>query len=225
MKSKKTECPLCIHVLIIEDNRFIREGWEFTLSSTEDIKTIGSFENCEKAFSTDILKLTDVVLMDIGLPGMSGIEGVKYVKANYPEILIVMCTVNEDDNSIFEAICAGAVGYLLKRTTPDDLLAAIRESYNGGSPMTPSVARKVIASFQKIPARSDNPSQSLTDRENEILTRMANGKTYTAIASKNYRCTAAVKLSQKACAEKLFSLPVNPSFHFKKNTDLSENIL
>jgi len=110
---------------------------------------VGSFSDCESAIKSDAPQTTDLVLMDIGLPRMSGIDGVKYLKEKYPDIIIVMCTVHDDSDEIFQAICAGAVGYLTKKTSPDELIKSLIEAYNGGSPMTPSVARKVISFFPK----------------------------------------------------------------------------
>jgi len=171
-------------ILIIEDNKFIRSGWEIALSNEEDFKIIGSYRSCESAFKNKSIKDADLVLMDIGLPGMSGIEGVKYLKEKYPEQIIVMCTVHDDDEKVFNAICAGAVGYLLKKTSPDELVSALRDAYNGGSPMTPSVARKVIASFQKKQLKSFTGEKvELTEREEQILNLMAEGKQYTEIAN------------------------------------------
>ncbi len=172
-----------IHVMIIEDNRYVRTGWELALQHEDDFIVTGAFGSCEEAFQHPEIEEADVVVMDIGLPGMSGIEGVKYLKEKYPEQTIVMCTVHEDDEQIFEALCAGAVGYLLKRTTPEELIKALREAHRGGSPMTPSVARKVIRSFQRKPLKSFTGEEvSLTEREQQILTLMAQGKSYATIA-------------------------------------------
>jgi len=172
-----------IKILLIEDNKFIRSGWELAISKEADFEITGSYRSCESAFINKSIEDADLVLMDIGLPGMSGIEGVKYLKEKYPEQIIVMCTVHDDDDKIFEAICAGAVGYLLKKTLPDELIAALRDAYNGGSPMTPSVARKVIASFQKIQLKSFTGEKvELTEREQQILDLMAQGKPYSEIA-------------------------------------------
>jgi len=178
--SKNSEA--IILVALIEDNRFIRSGWEVTFDDTPDCKVVGSFGSCEDAFDSESLELADLVLMDIGLPGMSGIEGVKLLQEKNPEQLIIMCTVHEDDEKIFEALCAGAVGYLLKNTPSEELVQAVRDAVDGGSPMTPSVARKVIASFQK-PVDSTSAEQiELSEREEQILRLMAQGKTYSAIA-------------------------------------------
>ncbi|GAB4376038.1 MAG: response regulator transcription factor [Calditrichia bacterium] len=172
-----------IHVLLIEDNKYIRSGWELALQNEDDFVITGSFGSCEEAFTDSTIGDADLVLMDIGLPGMSGIEGVKYLKEKYPSQIIVMCTVHEDDEKIFEALCAGAAGYLLKKTSPADLIKALREAYQGGSPMTPTVARKVIASFQKKPLKSFTGEKvTLSEREEQILALMAQGKSYNAIA-------------------------------------------
>ncbi len=172
-----------IKVMIVEDNRFIRTGWEAVIQANKSFNLVGSFPDCESAFKSDVHPKADLVLMDIGLPGMSGIEGVVYLKEKYPEILIVMCTVHEDSEEIFQAICAGAVGYLTKRTSPDELIKCLIEAYNGGSPMTPSVARKVISSFQNVKvSNTENIICELSEREQKILNLMAQGKSYNTIA-------------------------------------------
>jgi DNA-binding NarL/FixJ family response regulator len=172
-----------IKIMIVEDNRFIRTGWEAVIQANKNFNLIGSFADCETAIKSVAPKKSDLVLMDIGLPGMSGIEGVKFLKEKYPEIIIVMCTVHEDSEEIFQAICAGAVGYLTKRTSPDELIKSLIEAYNGGSPMTPSVARKVISSFQNVKVIDrEEILAELNEREAQILNLMASGKSYNAIA-------------------------------------------
>lgn len=201
IKSKSKER---IHILIVEDNNSIREGWQYVFEKVDDFTVVGSFESCEDAFKSESLQIADVVLMDIGLPGMCGIDGVKYIKKMYPEILIVMCTVYEDDDKIYEAICAGAVGYLVKKTAPDEMIKAIREAYNGGSPMTPAVARKVITSFQRKPSnpRSDTAAE-LTERESQILNFMSNGKSYNSIAESLFLSVDGVRYHIRNIYEKL----------------------
>ncbi len=176
-----------IKLMIIEDNRFTRIGWEAVIQANKNFNLVGSFSDCESAFGSDVPQTADVVLMDIGLPGISGIDGVKYLKEKFHDILIVMCTVHEDSEEIFQAICAGAVGYLTKRTSPEELIKSLIEAYNGGSPMTPSVARKVIGSFQNVKAFDDeNKISELNEREEQILNLMAQGKSYNAIADEVY---------------------------------------
>jgi DNA-binding NarL/FixJ family response regulator len=119
----------------------------------------------------------DIVLMDIGLPGMSGIEGIREIKKKMPQQDIVVLTVHDDDDLVFEALCAGACGYLIKDTPPEKLLEAIREAHHGGAPMSATVARLVVRSFQM------EPHAALTQREQDILAQLCRGKSYKMIAS------------------------------------------
>jgi DNA-binding NarL/FixJ family response regulator len=178
---KKTH-QLPLYVSIIEDNRFFRSGWEAIIRGNPDFSLAGSFSGCEEAFQSETLGESDLCLMDIGLPGISGIEGVRQLKQIHPAIAVIMCTVHDDDVSIFESICAGAVGYLLKKTEPDDLLQALKDAAAGGSPMSPSIARRVILSFQTPAARPVAENDSLTSRELLILQQMALGRSYGSIA-------------------------------------------
>lgn len=175
--SKKVED--LIKIIIVEDNRYMREGWTTILDFESDFVVLGAFESCEEAFDTDLLSRTDIILMDIELPGMSGIEGVKHVQKEYPEISVIMATVFDDDKNVFDALCAGAVGYLMKKVSPEDLKKAIRDAQNGGSPMTPNIARKVISTFHQ-PVPSDKENQ-LNEQELKILEQLAKGKSYAAI--------------------------------------------
>jgi DNA-binding NarL/FixJ family response regulator len=169
-------------IAIVEDNPYVREAWATTLALTPDFGIVGSYRDCETAFQASEFPEADVVLMDIGLPGMSGIEGVAHIAVHHPKMSVVMCTVHEETGKIFDALCAGAVGYLLKEIEPEELVRAIRTAANGESPMTPRIARKVIAHFQK-PA---DPEVQLTDRERETLELLALGKSYAAIAEQLY---------------------------------------
>ncbi len=168
-----------IKIVIIEDNRYMREGWTTILDFESDFVVLDSFESCEDAFETDLMEQADVVLMDIELPGMSGIEGVKYLQQEYSDLAVIMATVFDDDKNVFDALCAGAVGYLMKKVSPEELKEAIRDANSGGSPMTPNIARKVISSFHDTVSNEDE--QQLKDRELEILEQLAKGKSYAAI--------------------------------------------
>ena len=166
-----------IKVGIIEDNEYMREGWETFIDFEGDLTVLGSFGSCEEAFESEAINKINVAIMDIGLPGMSGIEGVTYMRKYHPDVNIIMATVHDDDDHIFEALKAGAVGYLMKKVTPDEMVNAIRDAHNGGSPITPNIARKVIATFQK----AADLEEELSDREIQILKELATGRSYAAI--------------------------------------------
>ncbi len=166
----------------MEDNPFMREGWIAALASAGGIKVIGAFESCEEAFAHDKFTDSEVVLMDIGLPGISGIEGVRRLREKNSDAAVIMCTVYEDDQKIFDALCAGAIGYLLKEVSPAELVEAIRDAASGGSPMTPNIARKVITTFQRPESRGVPVDNPLTEREREVLVLLAEGRSYGTIA-------------------------------------------
>ncbi len=171
-----------IKVVVVEDNDSIREGLKILIDGTEDYSCIASFSECETMLK-NIKKLNpDVLLMDIGLPGMNGIEGIKKVKVIFPELAILILTVYEENDLIFDALCAGACGYLVKKTPPSKLLEAIREAHEGGAPMSSHIARKVIDFFQKKPVSSQKSNYDLTPREKEILTGLVEGHNFKAIA-------------------------------------------
>ena len=130
-----------IKVGIVEDNPYMREGWETFIDLERDMCIIGSYESFEEAWDSKDLLKCDLIIMDIDLPGISGIEGVKKLKREGAKAEVVMATIFDDDDNIFNAVKAGAVGYLLKKTSPEDLVLAIRQAHDGGSPMTPNIAR------------------------------------------------------------------------------------
>jgi DNA-binding NarL/FixJ family response regulator len=168
-----------ISVIIVEDNKIIRESIAALITGTEGLSCIGVYADCESLLEESKLKDADVILMDIALPGMSGIEGVKAIKEKFQEINILMLTVYEDSKQIFDALCAGACGYLIKKTPPAKLLDAIKEAYEGGSPMSSVIARKVVTLFQKIkPHKTDSNSAVLSEREKEVLNNLSWGKSY-----------------------------------------------
>jgi DNA-binding NarL/FixJ family response regulator len=193
-----------IGVLIVEDNRFVREAWSAVIGGDPRMAVVGSCGSCEEALAGTPLDDADVVLMDIGLPGMSGIEGVRRLLQLRPAIPIIMCTVFEDDENIFNALCAGAVGYVVKKTPPEEIRKAILEAIAGGSPMTPAIARKVIQSFQHSPgAKPRQEAEPLTIREQEVLTRLVQGKSYSAIAEELFLSVDGVRYHLRHIYEKL----------------------
>ena len=174
-----------IDVIIVEDNDIIREGFSMLINGTEGYSCIGAYSNCEDFLDELDDKPVDVVLMDIGLPGMNGIEGLKKAKEKQSDIDILMLTIYEDSNMVFEALCAGACGYLVKKTPPSKLLDAIKEVYNGGSPMSSQIARKVIGVFQQNKNFAfGNEKFGLSGRELEVLNLLSNGNNYQDIADK-----------------------------------------
>lgn len=165
-----------IRICIVEDDNLIRDGFALLINSTYGYKIVNTYQRCEDAIRNLETDLPDVVLMDINLPGMSGIDGIARIKKLRPKTNIIVVTVYEDDELVFKSLCAGAGGYLTKNMQPGKLLEAIRDIQEGGAPMSTNIARMVVASFQK------NRNSPLTARETEVLELLAKGKSYTSIA-------------------------------------------
>lgn len=166
-----------ISVAIVEDRREIREALVILINGTKGFRCCGSFRSMEEALEKIGYELPDVVLSDIGLPGMSGIKGVGILKERYPTLLVLMLTIHDDDERIFDALCAGACGYLLKTTAPARLLESLKEAVGGGAPMSPEVARRVVALFRDVrpPERAD---YQLTPHETRLLKLLVEGHNY-----------------------------------------------
>jgi len=171
-----------IRIVIVEDNKTIREGLKVLINATEGLKCVANYKSCEDMLNNLKEDSPDLILMDIGLPGMSGIEGIRKVKEIIPDMLILVLSVYEDDDNIFNALCTGACGYLVKKTPPARLIEAIEEAYKGGSPMSAHIARKVVNYFQNNVKKSDNLEISLSDREKNVLTSLSKGNSYKLIA-------------------------------------------
>ncbi len=168
-----------INVAIVEDNNTIREGLAALIDRTKDYKCVGYYKSCEDYFDNLDLFDVDVVLMDIGLPGMNGIEGVKKTKQINPDINILMLTIYEESEVVYDALCAGACGYLVKKTPPSKLIEAIKDIYDGGSPMSSQIARQVINSFRY--ERNIDSLYNLSNREKEVLNLLSDGNNYQEI--------------------------------------------
>ena len=170
-----------INTVIVEDQRELREGLQTLINFTPGFACKGSFRTMEEALARLKYEKPDVVLSDIGLPGMSGIEGIRRIKEKYPEMVILMLSVYDDDERIFDALCAGASGYLLKHTPPLKLLESLKEAVSGGAPMSPEVAMRVIKLFRDIrpPERVD---YDLTPHETRLLKLIVEGHNYTTAA-------------------------------------------
>ncbi len=172
-----------IKVVLFEDNKHRREGLELLIESSDEMTCIGSYEDCSMLLGDLDLSEADVVLMDIDMPHVNGIEGVKIIRQNFPNVLIIMQTVFEDNEKIFASICAGAHGYILKKTPAEKLITAIHEVMDGDAPMTPSIARKVLEMFQNQSPRESQQFFNLSSREKEILTLLVKGMSYKMIAA------------------------------------------
>jgi len=177
---KDEALPRLIRVMIVEDNPYIREGWTTILDSDKKIVVKSSFRSCEDALESEDIAWTDIILLDIQLPGLMGSDGVeKFLEIN-PKLAIIMITVLEDSEHIFKSLQNGAIGYLIKKVSPDELVQAVKDAFEGGSPMSPAIARKVIASMQLKPKMQKE--YSLTERETEVLSLLGEGNSYSSIA-------------------------------------------
>lgn len=172
---------MAIKVAIIEDLREVREGLAMLISGTNGFSCVGSFRSMEEAIAKLSREQPDIVLTDIGLPGMDGIEGIKILRQQFPDLPCLALTVYDDDERIFAALCAGAIGYLLKNTQPARLLESLREVQAGGAPMSPEVARRVITLFQNF-TPPKNAAFHLTPQEKELLKMLVEGHSYKTAA-------------------------------------------
>jgi DNA-binding NarL/FixJ family response regulator len=191
-----------IKVAIIEDERQIRECLTLLVNGTEGYVCTGSYRSMEEALDRIPRQPPDVVLSDIGLPGMSGIEGVRRLKERYPELLVLMLTVYDDDERIFDAMCAGACGYLLKKTPPARLLDSLREVVAGGAPLSPEIARRVITLFRDIrpPERAE---YNLTPHETRLLKLFVEGHNYKTAAAELHVSVNTVNFHVRSIYDKL----------------------
>jgi DNA-binding NarL/FixJ family response regulator len=172
-----------ITVSIVEDNEQLRGTLARVLNRSEGFRCVSQYGDAETALVGLPKDGPEVVLMDINLPGLNGVECTRQLKQALPRVSIIMLTVYEDTENIFNALAAGASGYLLKRTKSNELLEAIREVHRGGSPMTTHIARKVVQSFQKV-GLSPQPTENLSQREQEVLDCLSHGFLYKEIAEK-----------------------------------------
>jgi DNA-binding NarL/FixJ family response regulator len=171
-----------IKVAIIEDVRTLRDGLSALIDGTPGFQCTARFRSAEEAIENIRPPLPHVVLADIGLPGMSGIDAVRLLKEHFPTLTLLMLTVYDDDDRVFEALCAGASGYLLKKTPPARLLESLREAVQGGSPMSPEIARRVVQLFREI-RPPDESYEQLTAHELRLLTLLVQGHSYKAAAA------------------------------------------
>jgi DNA-binding NarL/FixJ family response regulator len=172
-----------ITVAIVEDDREVRQQFAAIIDWMPECRCVGQYANGENAVEGLALNPARVVLMDINLPGMNGVECVRQIAARSPNTYVIMLTVHQDTDTIFEALSVGASGYLLKPVRKEDLVNAILDVVAGGSPMTSNIARKVVQSFRRLPAATDG-LEVLTEREREVLDLLAKGYIYKEIGVK-----------------------------------------
>ena len=191
-----------MRVIVIEDLREVREGLTMLINGTNGFECAGSFRTMEDALKGISGTSPDVILTDIGLPGMNGVEGTRILRDRFPEVPILALTVYDDDDNVFNAICAGASGYLLKNTAPARLLESLQEVVDGGAPMSPDVARRVVTLFREFrpPARA---SYHLTPQEIELLKLLVEGHHYKTAADVLGISTNTISFHLKNIYEKL----------------------
>ena len=170
---------MAIRIAIFEDNDALRESLVYLLKNASGYEVVGDYNNCLEAATIARVYEPDVVLMDIDMPGQNGIQGVQLIKEARPQTSVIMYTVFEDDEKLFQCLCAGANGYLLKKTSPSHLFEAIQEVVDGGAPMSPSIARKVLNSFQ----HGKSNQYQLSPREVEVLQLLIKGYSAKMIAA------------------------------------------
>jgi DNA-binding NarL/FixJ family response regulator len=191
-----------IRISIVDDNDQIREGLSVLINGSTGFQCVATYATAENALKYLPAQKPDVVLMDIQLPGMSGIECVRELKRLLPDLQIMMLTVYEDDDNVFKSIVAGASGYVLKKTPPSELMDAVSDLHNGGSPMSDRIARKVVQAFQQM-GKSSRETENLTQRESEVLSYVAKGFQDKEIAEKFFLSSETVRTHLRNIYKKL----------------------
>jgi len=192
-----------IRVAIFEDNKHLRETYEILLSISDQTQCVGSFPDGRNAVAKLKNTACDVILMDIEMPNVNGIEATTAIKKEFPQIHILIQTAFFDDEYIFHALCAGASGYLLKSTKPEGIIDAILEVVSGGSPMTPSIARKVIDLFKSNVQIRQTSEYNLTNQEKKVLQLLVDGKSYKMIATELFVSIDTIKSHMRNIYAKL----------------------
>jgi len=206
-----------INVCIVEDNQEIRAGLKMIVNSSPELLCEHDFSNAEDAIRFLSSNCQDVVLMDIDLPGINGIEAIKQLKVTCPKTQFMMLTVFENDEMIFQSLQAGATGYLLKNSSVSQISQAVVDLYHGGSPMSPGIARKVLNTFIAVPKKPEPDYQDLSEREKEIAQKLSLGFRYKEIADQLLISTATVRTHIQNIYQKLHvqsrTDAVNKIFH------------
>jgi DNA-binding NarL/FixJ family response regulator len=192
-----------IDVAIVEDKDFIREGLTDLLNDSDGFNCTGSFSDCESMLNKIESIDVDVIIMDIGLPGISGIDGTKELKKLLPSIIVIVFTIHEESEKVFEALISGASGYLVKTTPHDKILSSIKDAYEGGSPMNSHIAKKMVELLRAFDEQKKADSDLLSERENQVLTALAEGQAYKQIAESLFISSHTVRYHIRNIYEKL----------------------
>ncbi len=197
-------------VVIIEDYEVVLQSYAEIVNSSPDFEVVGTYKSCESALLEIEQKIPDFVLIDITLPGIDGIEGIKRIKALLKEVSIIVVTVHENSKYVFQALCSGAVGYLTKTTGENQLLYALCQARDGGAPMSIAIARMVVDSFK------EKKIDELTDRENNVLLLLSEGKSYASIAETVHLSVNTIKYHVRNIYEKLHVTNKEDAIRFLK---------
>lgn len=194
---------IMIKILIYEDSSQLREGLTMLLNGSDGFEVVGAYRNCNQVEDEVLAWKPDVILMDIDMPGTNGIEGLKRIREIDNDVKIVMLTVFDDNKNVFEAIKSGASGYLLKKTPPSKLIEYIVDAYNGGAPMTSSVAAQVLQMFSNVQRTTSGEQYNLSEREKQVLQLLVSGYSYKMIAAEMFISIDTVRSHIKKIYEKL----------------------
>ena len=192
-----------IKLLIYEDNPQFREGLTMLINGTIGFEVLAAFKNCNHVVDEVEAFKPDVVLMDIDMPGTNGLQGLKLIREQNTEVKVLMLTVFDDNKNVFEALKAGANGYILKKTQPAKLLEYIQDAQTGGAPMTSSIATQVLKMFSEVHSKTPGENYDLSDREKEVLQLLVNGYSYKMIAAEMFISIDTVRSHIKKIYEKL----------------------
>jgi len=192
-----------VNVIIFEDNRHLRESLQFLLNLTPGYHCEAAYPNCNNLLENLKGKDCDICLMDIEMPGISGIEATKIIKKSFPQINVLIQTVFSDDDSIFRAICSGASGYILKSISPQEYIEALKDVQHGGAPMTPAIASRVLKLFKSNVLPPSEENYNLTEKEKIVLQQLTEGKSYKMIANELLISSETVKTHIKNIYGKL----------------------